>query len=65
MLLEHFHGWTEGRAATEDELLLVHRGEHVAHVRSTVDATWLDYDQDGRPDADEQSPDQDEDADNF
>ena len=44
MLLEHFHGWTEGRAATEDELLLVHRGEHVAHVRSTVDATWLDYD---------------------
>ena len=44
MLLEHFHGWKEGRAATDDELRLVHRGEHVAHVRSVVDPTWLDYD---------------------
>jgi acetoin utilization deacetylase AcuC-like enzyme len=44
VLLEHFHGWKEGRAATEDELLLVHRGEHIAHVRSVSEPTWLDYD---------------------
>ena len=44
MLLEHFHGWTEGRAATEAELRLVHTPEHVAHVRATVDPTWLDSD---------------------
>jgi acetoin utilization deacetylase AcuC-like enzyme len=44
VLLEHFHGWKEGRAATDDELRLVHRGEHVAHVRSVSDPTWLDYD---------------------
>jgi acetoin utilization deacetylase AcuC-like enzyme len=44
VLLEHFHGWKEGRAATEVELRLVHRGEHVAHVRSVTEPTWLDYD---------------------
>jgi acetoin utilization deacetylase AcuC-like enzyme len=43
-LLEHFHGWTEGRPATEDELALVHTREHIAHVRATVEPTWLDYD---------------------
>lgn len=44
MLLEHFDAWEQGREATVDELWLVHTREHVAHVRATVDPTWLDYD---------------------
>jgi acetoin utilization deacetylase AcuC-like enzyme len=43
-LLEHFHEWREGRAATEEELLLCHTPEHVARVRATVEPTWLDHD---------------------
>jgi acetoin utilization deacetylase AcuC-like enzyme len=44
VLLEHFEGWREGRAATEDELLLCHTAEHVERVRETADPTWLDHD---------------------
>ena len=44
MLLEHFQDWNEGRPATYAELRLCHRGEHIAHVRGTVDPTWLDND---------------------
>jgi acetoin utilization deacetylase AcuC-like enzyme len=33
-----------GRAATDDELELCHRPELVAHLRSVVEPTWLDYD---------------------
>jgi len=44
VLLEHFHGWEQGRAATEAELLLCHTREHVARVHATADPTWLDYD---------------------
>jgi acetoin utilization deacetylase AcuC-like enzyme len=44
VLLEHFHDWDEGRAATEDELELCHTREHIAHVRATVEPGWLDYD---------------------
>ena len=44
MLLEHQHLWSEGRRATEDELLLCHTEEHVARVRAIDDPTWLDYD---------------------
>jgi acetoin utilization deacetylase AcuC-like enzyme len=36
--------WREGRAATEDELLLCHTREHVDRVRAIEDTTWLDYD---------------------
>jgi acetoin utilization deacetylase AcuC-like enzyme len=36
--------WREGRAATEEELLLCHTREHVARVRAIEDTTWLDYD---------------------
>ena len=43
-LLSHQREWTEGRAATEDELLLCHTPEHVNRVRSVEDPTWLDYD---------------------
>ena len=44
MLLQHQHVWSEGRRATEDELLLCHTEEHVARVRAIDDPTWLDYD---------------------
>ena len=44
MLLEHFQDRQEGRPATEDELRLCHTRDHVAHVRATVETTWLDYD---------------------
>jgi acetoin utilization deacetylase AcuC-like enzyme len=43
-LLEHFSGWREGRAATEDELRLCHTDEHIAHVQSVDRPQWLDYD---------------------
>lgn len=36
--------WREGRAATEEELLLCHTREHIARVRTIEDTTWLDYD---------------------
>jgi acetoin utilization deacetylase AcuC-like enzyme len=44
VLLEHQHVWSEGRAATEDELLLVHTREHVEAVRAVSSPTWLDGD---------------------
>jgi acetoin utilization deacetylase AcuC-like enzyme len=44
VLLEHFEGWTEGRAATDEELLLCHTRAHVDHVRAVDDVEWLDYD---------------------
>jgi acetoin utilization deacetylase AcuC-like enzyme len=44
VLLAHQHIWSEGRAATRDELLLCHTAEHVALVRAVEDAVWLDGD---------------------
>ena len=44
MLLAHQHVWSEGRAATDDELLLCHTPEHVELVRGVEDAVWLDGD---------------------
>jgi acetoin utilization deacetylase AcuC-like enzyme len=44
ILLEHFTDWSEGRAATEDELLLCHTAEHVARIRTLESRTWLDGD---------------------
>jgi acetoin utilization deacetylase AcuC-like enzyme len=43
-LLEHQHGWSEGRPATEEELLLCHRAEHVERVRAVEEPEWLDGD---------------------
>jgi acetoin utilization deacetylase AcuC-like enzyme len=43
-LLAHQHSWSEGRAASEEELLLCHTLEHVARVRAVDDPVWLDYD---------------------
>jgi len=36
--------WQEGRAASEDELLLCHSAEHVARIRGIVEPVWLDED---------------------
>jgi acetoin utilization deacetylase AcuC-like enzyme len=44
VLLEHFRDWREGRAATEDELLLCHTAEHVARIRGIARETWIDTD---------------------
>jgi acetoin utilization deacetylase AcuC-like enzyme len=44
ILLEHQHRWTEGRAATTDELQLCHTAEHVELVRAVDDQVWLDGD---------------------
>ena len=44
MLLEHQHLWSEGRAATEDELELVHAHDYVGRIRSIETPTWLDGD---------------------
>jgi acetoin utilization deacetylase AcuC-like enzyme len=44
VLLAHQHVWSEGRRATEDELLLCHTREHVERVRRVTEALWLDYD---------------------
>ena len=44
MLLAHQHVWSEGRAATEEELLLCHTAEHVALVREVEEPVWLDGD---------------------
>ena len=43
-MLGHQHVWSEGRAATTDELLLCHTSEHVELVRAAEDAVWLDAD---------------------
>jgi acetoin utilization deacetylase AcuC-like enzyme len=42
VLLAHQHIWSEGRAATVEELRLCHSSEHVEFVRSVEDAVWLD-----------------------
>jgi acetoin utilization deacetylase AcuC-like enzyme len=44
VLLAHQHIWSEGRAATVEELQLCHTAEHVELVRGIEDAVWLDGD---------------------
>jgi acetoin utilization deacetylase AcuC-like enzyme len=44
VLLEHFENWTEGRAASEEDVRLCHTAEHIAHVRRVESPEWLDYD---------------------
>jgi acetoin utilization deacetylase AcuC-like enzyme len=44
VLLAHQHIWSEGRAATVEELQLCHTGEHVELVHGIEDAVWLDGD---------------------
>jgi acetoin utilization deacetylase AcuC-like enzyme len=44
VLLEHQHAWSEGRAATAEELQLCHTAEHVELVRAVDDSVWLDPD---------------------
>jgi len=44
VLLAHQHVWSEGRAATADELLLCHTREHVELVCAVDDTVWLDGD---------------------
>jgi acetoin utilization deacetylase AcuC-like enzyme len=44
VLLEHQHIWSEGRAATTEELLLCHTAEHIELIRAVEDAVWLDGD---------------------
>ncbi len=44
MLLAHQDVWSEGRAATDEELLLCHTAEHVELVRAVEDVVWLDGD---------------------
>jgi acetoin utilization deacetylase AcuC-like enzyme len=44
VLLEHQYVWSEGRAATEEELRLCHTAEHVELVRGVKDQVWLDPD---------------------
>ena len=41
-LLAHQHVWSEGRAASEEELLLCHTAEHVARIRDYDAPIWLD-----------------------
>jgi acetoin utilization deacetylase AcuC-like enzyme len=44
VLLEHFRDRREGRAATEEELLLCHTAEHVARMRGIDAETWVTVD---------------------
>jgi acetoin utilization deacetylase AcuC-like enzyme len=44
VLLAHQHIWSEGRAATVEELLACHTPEHVELIRAVDDAVWLDGD---------------------
>ena len=44
MLLAHQHIWSEGRAASVEELLLCHTPEYVELIRSVEDGLWLDGD---------------------
>jgi acetoin utilization deacetylase AcuC-like enzyme len=44
VLLAHQHIWSEGRAATAEELRLCHTADHVELVRAVEDAVWLDGD---------------------
>jgi len=53
VLLEAFSGWTEGRAAVDDELLLCHTAAHVERMRAVDDRTLLDQDTVAGPTTDE------------
>ncbi len=44
VLLAHQEGWSEGRAATEDELLLCHTPQHIELIRDLEEPVWLDGD---------------------
>jgi acetoin utilization deacetylase AcuC-like enzyme len=44
VLLAHQHVWSEGRAATTEELRLCHTAEHVELVRAVEGGVWLDGD---------------------
>jgi acetoin utilization deacetylase AcuC-like enzyme len=44
VLLAHLDSWSEGRAATVEELLSCHTAEHVERIRAVEDAVWLDGD---------------------
>src|SRR5438105_7162335 len=43
-LLEEIHVWSEGRRATESEILLCHTSEYLARLRAITESTWLDAD---------------------
>jgi acetoin utilization deacetylase AcuC-like enzyme len=43
-VLGHHDLWSEGRRATEDELLLVHAREYIERVRAVAAPEWLDVD---------------------
>ena len=44
VVLAHQHVSSEGRAASEDELLLCHTAEHIELIRGTEAPVWLDGD---------------------
>jgi acetoin utilization deacetylase AcuC-like enzyme len=44
VLLDHQHVWSEGRAATDEELLSVHAREHIDRIRAIDGQVWLDGD---------------------
>ena len=44
LLLEGFPGWSEGRPATKEEVLLCHTREHVERVLAIREPTWFDAD---------------------
>jgi acetoin utilization deacetylase AcuC-like enzyme len=44
VLLAHQPEWSEGRTATDEELLLCHTREHVELLRGVEDTVWLDGD---------------------
>jgi len=44
VLLGNHHLWSEGRAASEEELLLCHTAEHVELIRDCDAPVWLDGD---------------------
>src|SRR5258706_4097184 len=44
VVLAHQLEWSEGRAASEDELLLCHTREHIELIRDTEAPVWLDGD---------------------
>jgi acetoin utilization deacetylase AcuC-like enzyme len=44
VLLDAFAGWREGRAATDEELLLCHSQAHVARIGAIAEETWFTMD---------------------
>ena len=44
MLLAHLQDWSEGRRATEEELLRCHDRAHLERILSISEQTWLDAD---------------------